>query len=158
METITKLQDNSSKVKIDVCSLSIKRNASTGVTLKIKSPMFANFFKEHEIYTNGNSVFIEGTQTTERLRRHGLTPSNRFYSNFNVDTEYLKSGDGIINLNFLTEERIGTGVEFNIVGRYSVEALNDFKTQFKEAVTKFYIENLQDVKIDLEIQVLRDSE
>ena len=60
----------------------------------------------------------------------------------------------MVNLAFLLESRIAAGVEFEIYGRYSVEAMNDFKTSFKTEVTKFYIENMQKVKIDLDMAVM----
>jgi len=88
------------------------------------------------------------------VRIGGVSRSSEAYYQFTNDTSSLKTADGVVNLSFLQETRIADGVEFSIYGRYSVEAMNDFKKQFKEAVTKFYVENMQKVKIDLEIGVL----
>jgi hypothetical protein len=158
METLTNLKDNSSKIKVDVCSMSIKRNNSTGITLKIKSQKFANFFKNTETRVTGENVFINDVQVEEKLKRSSLMRDNEFFYNFSQNTRILKNSEGQVNLSFLLEERIGQGVEFHIAGRFSVEAMNSFKAQFKTAVTKFYIENLQDVKIDLEITAMETAE
>jgi hypothetical protein len=159
METLTQLKDNSSKIKVDICSMSIKRNNSTGITLKIKSQKFENFFKNNESRVTGESVFINDVQVEERLKRTNIFGrENQFYYNFSQHTNTLKNNDGQVNLSFLLEERIGQGVEFHINGRFSVEAMNSFKTEFKKVVTEFYVENLQDVKIDLQITAMETAD
>jgi hypothetical protein len=156
METLTSMKDNSSKIKIDLCSMSIKRNNSTGITLKIKSQKFEDFFKNNEANRTGNTVKVNGVKITESLRTVSNIPTAQI-SHFRTDTAYLKDSHGIVNLNFLTEERIGQGVEFDIQGRYSVEAMNEFKRQFKEAVTTFFIDNMQNVVMNLDISVLANA-
>lgn len=156
METLTSMKDNSSKIKIDLCSMSIKRNNSTGITLKIKSQKFEDFFKNNEANRTGNTVKVNGVKITESLRTVSNIPTAQI-SHFRTDTSYLKDSHGTVNLNFLTEERIGQGVEFDIQGRYSVEAMNEFKRQFKEAVTTFFIDNMQNVVMNLEISVMANA-
>ena len=154
METITSMKDSSTKTKTDLVSMSIKRNNSTGITLKVKSLKFADFFKDNETRSYDRTVKVNGLSLEEVIRIGGVSRSSEAYYQFTNDTTALKNSDGVANLSFLQEARIGEGVEFQIFGRYSVEAMNDFKKQFKESVTKFYIENMQKVKIDLEIGVL----
>lgn len=154
METITSMKDNSTKTKTDLVSMSIKRNNSTGVTLKVKSQKFADFFKDNETRSYDRTVKVNGLSVEEVIRIGGVSRTSEQYYQFTNDTTALRTSDGLANLSFLQETRIGEGVEFEIYGRYSIDALNDFKKQFKESVTKFYIENMQKVKIDLEIGVL----
>jgi hypothetical protein len=159
METLTQLKDNSSKIKVDVCSMSIKRNNSSGITLKIKSQKFENFFKNNETRETGETVYVNDVQVEEKLKRiTSFGRENRFYYNFSQNTRTLKNSDGQVNLSFLLEERIGQGVEFHINGRFSVEAMNNFKTEFKKVVTEFYVENLQDVKIELQVTAMETAE
>lgn len=154
METISSMKDNSTRTKTDLVSLSIKRNNSTGITLKVKSQKFADFFKDSETRSYDRTVNVNGLSVEEVIRIGGVSRASEAFYQFTNDTTALKTSDGLANLSFLQETRIGEGVEFKIFGRYSVEAMNDFKTQFKASVTKFYIENMQKVKIDLEVGVL----
>lgn len=154
METISSMKDNSTKTKVDLVSLSIKRNNSTGITLKVKSQKFADFFKDSETRNYDNIVKVNGLSVEQVLKIGGVSRSSEAFYQFTNDTSALKTSDGVANLSFLQETRIAEGVEFQIFGRYSVEAMNDFKTQFKNSVIKFYIENMQKVKIDLEVGVL----
>ena len=151
MEIITSLKDNSTKTKVKVCSLSIKRNNVSGITLKIKSQKFADFFKNNTTRLTGNTVYVNGLQVGESLRDSNIDSENVGYGHFTADTTYLRRDANTVNLSFLREQRIGEGVEFNIIGRYSVEAMNDFKVEFKKAVVDFYIENMQIVNIELDI-------
>jgi hypothetical protein len=157
METLTSMKDNSTKQKIDLLSMSIKRNNSSGITLKIKSQKFADFFKNNTTREESlnSMVKINGLNVPLRLKNHGLSRTCPNYYQFaELTTNNLKNSDGLVNLAFLLESRIAAGVEFEIYGRYSVEAMNDFKTSFKTEVTKFYIENMQKVKIDLDMAVM----
>jgi hypothetical protein len=154
METTTVQKDNSKKNKINLLKMSIKRNDSTGITLKIQSQRFANFFKNNSTVTTGTAVQINGLEVSEVLRKNTLSPESKHFYQFYDGTQALKNSEGEVNMAFLLEARIGTGVEFKINGRYSVEAMHNFKTEFKKAVSEFYIENMQIVKFDVNMDVL----
>ncbi len=148
------MKDNSTKTKVDLVSLSIKRNTTTGITLKVKSQKFEDFFKNSESRNYDNIVKVNGLSVEQVLKIGGVSRSSSAFYQFTNDTSSLRTSDAEVNLSFLQESRIGQGVEFEIYGRYSVEAMNDFKAKFKSAVINFYVDNMQKVKIDLEIGVL----
>lgn len=155
METITNMTtDNIKNVKKSLCELSIKRNNINGVTLKIKSPLFAEFFnasRDEELTTR---VRIENILVDSIVKSSNLDRENNHYRNFYDVTPNLFNGDNKVNLSFLLEKRIGTGVEFSINGRYSLEALEYFKTQFKQEISAFYMQNMRDVNISCSISII----
>lgn len=155
METITNMTtDNIKNVKKSLCTLSIKRNNTTGVTLKIKSPLFADFFstgRESEVRTN---VKIENISVQSVMMSSNLDNENKHYRNFYDINPNLFNEDNKVNLSFLLEKRIGAGVEFSINGRYSTEAILHFRRQFKEEISEFYMQNMRDVDISCNISII----
>ena len=157
METITNItQDNIKNVKKSLCDMSIKRNNTTGVTLKIKSPLFAEFFKSSRDNELTTRVKIENISVNSIIKNSNLDRENNHYRNFYDATCVLMNGDNKVNLAFLLEKRIGAGVEFAITGRYSQEALEYFKTQFKQEVSAFYMQNMRDVEINCSMSIIEE--
>lgn len=155
METITNMTtDNIKNVKKSLCELSIKRNNTTGVTLKIKSPLFADFFstgRENEIRT---MVKVENISVRSVMMSSMLDSENTHYRYFYDINPNLFNEDNKVNLSFLLEKRIGAGVEFSINGRYSTEALEHFKRQFKQEISAFYMSNMRDVNMSCSISII----
>ena len=161
METISSMKQNTKKVKRDLVEFSLKRNPIDGLTLKIKSPMFANFFKEQTEIDDDSFKVVQHTQTGEsitdypRIKRiENISRSNRFFSNFYEWDNRLTNSNGNVNLAFLRACGIGDGITVNINGRYSAEAMQFFKTEFKEAVQGFYMDTMRAINTNCKVSVI----
>lgn len=160
METISNVKSETKKVKRDLVEFSLKRNTETGLTLTIKSPMFANFFKNN----NKSQTDLQICKTLDNGTKENINPmisnmeniphSSMYYANFDEFDTTLTTSSGIVNLSLLRIPDIITGIEVGINGRYSKEAMDFYKHEFKSAVQGFYMETMRAVNINCKVSVI----
>lgn len=154
------MKQETKKVKRDLVDFSVKRNTENGLTLKIKSPMFANFFKDNPTHQTTTMIKVNQSDETS-IREYAILHSlanvprgSSYWTNFDEFDTSLTNSSGIVNLSFLRVKGLENGVEIKINGRYSVEAMNFFKQEFKTAVQGFYMESMRAVNINCKVSVI----